>query len=128
MITEIEEPKVFRDLRRVNILVGANGVGKTRTLERVNARGEDVLVYDGFGEGVHYTALPMRVDALLAAAAEAQVFVSTHSLETIRAFSDAMEDYPEDLALFRLEANNPYAVRYSAGQIRGALDFNTEMR
>jgi len=82
------------DLSRITLLVGKNGVGKTRVLDAV--RSENVVALDNIEHGVHHTGMVemWRHWLSLACGHDLQIFATTHSWECIVAFATALDGQP----------------------------------
>jgi predicted ATPase len=113
-----------------------SGGGGRRVLEMlISILSEDAIpvMIDEFESGIYYANLE-RVWRSVDRASQisgCQLFVSTHSLESIHAAVDAFQfEHPEDLRIFRLEPSNDRidVVDYDFEVALAATEANLEMR
>lgn len=64
----------------------------------------NIALIDEIENGIHYSALPILWQGIanIAKELDIQIFATTHSLECIRAASDAFKDSPDDFQVIRL--------------------------
>jgi predicted ATPase len=116
--------------------LGTMGDGAKRlvvlSVNLVNAANGFLLV-DEIDTGLHYSVLAPMWRLVLATARRmnVQVFASTHSLDCVRALAWALErdpDYAEDTSVHRVVRGRHETVRYSAGELRLAVEEDMEIR
>ena len=106
----------------------------TSALETVFTR--KVILIDEFENGLHYTALRKLWRILLNVVKETklQVFITTHSLETLQSLADEITDTGLDddfMSLYRIamtKLDGLQAYRYNTAGIRTAIENETELR
>jgi AAA15 family ATPase/GTPase len=91
-----------------------------------------VILIDEIENGIYYKHLPKIWSILykLAKQYKCQLFVTTHSLECISAFSQVVKETPEDLSLFRftrVDEGINYK-RFSGNLVESALDYEMDLR
>ena len=96
-----------------------------------------VILIDEFENGLHYTALRKlwRILLNVVKKTELQLFITTHSIETLQSLADeiaADEDLDDDfMSLYRIamtKLDGLQAYRYNAAGIRTAIENETELR
>jgi predicted ATPase len=109
------------------------GINKFVTiLMAILIRGKGVLLIDEVENGLYYKTLPSLWKYMLKFAQESdtQIFVTTHSLECVRALVPAMEGAEDEFTLLRSErANGSSAVAQIPGKfLEGAIEQGVEVR
>ena len=95
-----------------------------------------VILIDEFENGLHYTALRKlwRILLNVVKKTKLQLFITTHSLETLQSLADEITDAGLDddfMSLYRIamtKHNGLQAYRYNAAGIRTAIENETELR
>ncbi|MEA5421498.1 AAA family ATPase [Spirulina sp. CCNP1310] len=134
----MNEPTLYltrKDQKRLPISLFGDAINRVTAiaLELLN-RDQNVLFIDEIENGIHYTSQEKFWKALfqLARELDTTIFATTHSLEMIKAFAAASQDYPEDGMYFEL-ARNPrdqkiVAIKRDAELLEYALERGKPIR
>jgi hypothetical protein len=115
-------------------LLGDGPVAMARYLIAMSSVRGGTLLLDEVGAGLHYSLLPGMWSTLFRAAKrlDVQIIATTHSLESITAAADRINDRPHDLTIYRLRRAAPHdptdVTAFSGAKLATAVDFNTELR
>lgn len=124
-----------KDQKRLPISLFGDAINRVTAiaLELLNTD-QNVLFIDEIENGIHYTSQEKFWKALfqLARELDTTIFATTHSLEMIKAFAAASQDYPEDGMYFEL-ARNPrdqkiVAIKRDAELLEYALERGKPIR
>jgi predicted ATPase len=130
-------PAIFASVRylkeKLPLSLMSAGINKFVTLlAAILIRGKGVLLIDEVENGLYYKTLPSLWKYLLKFAVEndTQLFISTHSLECVRALIPAMSGMEEEFSLLRSERTNGSST---VAQIQGkfleaAIEQGVEVR
>lgn len=91
-----------------------------------------IVLIDEIENGIYYKALPKMWDALhkFANSSTAQLFVTTHSLENLKAVAPIIDKYPKDFSLIQTfqEEGTCKALIVSGKDAASAIESNIEIR
>jgi len=145
----------INDCKRINLLVGKNGVGKTAVLEWINEayhqeyapffsswrfyrvrQGSNIVLFDEIENGLHFTIMKDFWTKLIASVIEndLQVFATTHSYEMLEALIEAAKKIniieKEELRLYRLHKNEEGSgiTQFDSWAIDALLEEKREVR
>ena len=138
---EILNNVAYVGLEGINQLLAVNmqGDGLRRYLNIVAASANpmnNILLIDEIENGLHYSAYKKLWEAIfaLATTTNKQVFVTTHSKETLSHLNEMLEEHPEyqqEMRLYTL-ANTPIkghqAYKYTFDGLSGACENDVELR
>lgn len=138
---EILNNVAYVGLEGIDQLMAVNmqGDGLRRYLNIVAASANpmnNILLIDEIENGLHYSVYKKLWEAIfaLATTTNKQVFVTTHSKETLHSLSEMLEEHPEyqqEMRLYTL-ANTPVkghqAYKYSFEGLSGACENDVELR
>ena len=138
---EILNNVAYVGLEGINQLLAVNmqGDGLRRYLNIVAASANpmnNILLIDEIENGLHYSAYKKLWEAIfaLATTTNKQVFVTTHSKETLSHLNEMLEEHPEyqqEMRLYTL-ANTPIkghqAYKYTFDGLNGACENDVELR
>lgn len=117
-------------LSRINVVVGANGIGKSRLLAYINRVFPHVVLRPEAGAHLHPNGLQASVGSVLTR--PGQAFHETHNIEWIEALvAMAKErDCVDDLGLIRLEweAGRVIARCFTGRALLAAIETGGEIR
>ena len=92
----------------------------------------DLALIDEIENGIHYSALPTVFEGIknIAQMNAAQLIITTHSKECIRAASDAFKDSPDDFQVIRLVRKDDNVVAHiiPADYVAASLEMRGELR
>ena len=138
---EILNTVAYVGLEGIDQLLSVNmqGDGLRRYLNIVSASANpmnNILLIDEIENGLHYSAYRKLWEAIfaLAVSTNKQVFVTTHSKETLQKLNQMLEEYPEyrnEMALYTLEQTKlkgHQAYRYPYEGLAEACKNNIELR
>lgn len=122
----------LQELIPVNIM----GNGITRILSIISTISEmsnGIVLIDEIENGFYYTSQKILWEAIFTAAKEfnVQVFATTHSMDCIRALSNAYTDRDNDkIRLYRVERNDDdfKVISYDHNVLRASLESDWEVR
>jgi len=134
----------IKDCKRINLLVGKNGVGKTAVLEWINetyhqeyapffsswrfyrvCQGSKIVLFDEIENGLHFTIMKDFWTKLIASVIEndLQVFATNHSYEMLEALVEAAQETnfikQDEIRLFNIIKNAKEEIK--------VFDYNSEM-
>ena len=121
------------------LAVNMQGDGLRRYLNIVAASANpmnNILLIDEIENGLHYSAYKKLWEAIfaLATSTNKQVFVTTHSKETLGRLNEMLEEYPEyqqEMRLYTLEKTKLkgfQAYKYTYEDLSGACDNDVKLR
>jgi hypothetical protein len=124
--------KVSRD-RRIPLNLISGGMTKLSSLLfAIPAMPNGIIIVDEIENGFYYKRFPMIWSALnsLTKKYDVQVFVSTHSLECLRAAADEAKNDAEDFSLIRVQRDNEKITlkQFSGKQFVGSVEADLEIR
>ena len=138
---EILNSVAYVGLEGIDQLLAVNmqGDGLRRYLNIVAASANpmnNILLIDEIENGLHYSAYKKLWEALFALAVDTnkQIFVTTHSKETLQKLNQMLEDHPEyrnEMRLYTLEntlKKGYQAYKYTFEGLNGACENDIELR
>lgn len=119
--------------------LGMTGDGLRRYLNIVACSANpmtNIIVIDEIDNGLHYSAYKKLWEALftLAVASDKQIFVTTHSKETLHYLNEMLEeklDYQKELRLYTIERTLKKGLqtyKYTYEGLSGACENDVELR
>ena len=140
-VVEILNYMTYVGMEGIDQLLSVNmmGDGLRRYLNIVAAAANpqnNIILIDEIDNGLHYSAYKKLWEAIFALATDTnkQIFVTTHSKETLYRLNEMLEEHPEHQSEFRLYtiADTPkkghQAYKYTFEGLQGACENDVEMR
>jgi hypothetical protein len=129
-------PMVFAKIsrgRRIPLNLISGGMTKLSSiLFAIPSMPKGIMIIDEIENGFYYKRFPMIWSALnsLTQKYDVQVFVSTHSLECLRAAADEARKGPEDFSLIRVQREDgKFSLKqFSGEQFVGSVEADLEIR
>jgi hypothetical protein len=130
-------PAIYADLphlsEKLPLSLISAGINKFVTiLSAILTRSNGVVLVDEIENGIYYETFPLLWKALLDLAInyKTQIFVSSHSIECIRALLPLLKDHESEFALLRAERENGASgiTPISGDFFEAALEQNFEVR